>query len=100
MTYNFSNINGSGLLKLTTTVNNELMYQSYGTMIVITVLFICFSAFYHNTKSIKNSVSASLLVSFMIASMLRPINLISDLVFYVNLICLAISFFLLFILKD
>lgn len=98
--YNFSNINGSGLLKLTTTVNTELFAGMYGNLFLITVFVIAISAFYANTSSVKRSFGAASLIVFMLSSFFRIINLIPDITFYVCLVLLAVSTILLFILKE
>lgn len=100
MSYNFSNINGSNVITLSNTVNDTFMYGQMGNLWLIMFFVITLSTFLVKTNDPKRSFSASSLITFILATFLRTINLVNDVAFYLTLVMAAIATFLLFLSKD
>lgn len=78
MSYNLSLINGSGIVPLLTTVNEELMFGWYGRFGLITLFIILSIAFIVRTNNTAKSLTFASLITALSSVLFRTIGLIID----------------------
>ena len=88
--YNLSGMaNSSGIVDLMQTVNSELMFGLMGVMILLTLFFITFMAFYSSSGEAGKSLAASSVICFGLSMLLIILDMISEFVVYLLLIASA-----------
>ena len=83
--------NMSGIVGLTQVVNEQLMRNTFGILLLIAMFAITFMSFMNSTGSASRSFSASAFIAFGLCVLLRIINLVPDLTLYVTLTIAALS---------
>lgn len=83
--------NVTGIVGLFQGVNNNLMYDMLGVMILISISVILFVSFFAATNHFGKSISATLYIAFFLAILLRLMGILTDLVMFSVLILLALS---------
>lgn len=91
MPYNLLNASNSttGLLSLTQSVNDTLMFGWFGSLFLIGVSIVILTSFIFVTNDVKRSVAATSFISFGLALFLRALDLVPDLAIYITLVCAA-----------
>lgn len=91
MVYNLTNIstNTTGLLSLTQSVNDTLMFGWLGSLFLIGISVVLFTSFLFSTNDVKRSVAATCFISFGLALFLRALSLVPDLAIYITLVASA-----------
>ena len=72
-------------------VNTSLMGGWYGSLILIAVTAIMFIAFMQTTDNPRKSIAATLVLSFLLALLLRTLELVPDLAIVLTLVGAAAS---------
>ena len=73
------------------------MADMLGMFILITIFMISLLAFMQSTGRMSTSLAASSFISFMIALLLRAMDIIPDLILYITMGVMALSAAMLFI---
>jgi len=100
MVYNLSNINASGLVPLTQSVNTELMYGHYGNLALLTIFIIIFLGFAAKTRDTKMSFAMTSLFVAVFSIMLRGLNLVPDNTVLVAWVIAGVAGAIHFLIKD
>ncbi len=83
--------NSSGIVSLAQTVNAELMGGYFGVLILITMFALTSFGFIQTTGHTGKSITASSFLIFVLALLLRVVDLVSDITIYVTLALVAFS---------
>ena len=93
MVYNLTDIaaNGTSLVGLIQAVNTDLTFGWFGTLLLMGLVAVAFMSFMWGTQDSAKSISASAMIAFGLAVLLRAMSLISDLTLFITLIASAAS---------
>lgn len=88
MVYNITGIaaNGTDILTLTQGINNTLTMGWLFTMLLIGISIIMFSSFFFSTREIDSSILATAFLTFILAVLLRAVNLVPNITLFITLI--------------
>lgn len=91
MVYNITGIaaNGTDLLTLTQGINTTLTMGWLFTMILIGLSIIIFTSFFYSTREIGGSILATAFITFVLAVLLRAVNLVPNSTLFITLIFAA-----------
>jgi len=78
MVYNMSLINGSGIVPIMQTVNDNLTYGWYGNMALITITIILFMGFFKQSGNAQKAMAFSSLFLGLFSIMFRTMGLVPD----------------------
>lgn len=89
--YNLTGIanNSTGILGFTQGVNETLMFGWLGILILIGLAAVIVSSFYFTSRDWGKSLAAGAYISFILALLLRAIDLIPNLAIFITLIIAA-----------
>lgn len=94
MAYNLTQIStnaSQGLLPLFQSINNILLFDMLGVLMLISIGAIFFIGFYAGTSNSKTSMAGAAFICFVLSLFLRAVSLVSDLVIFTVLIGSAIA---------
>ena len=93
MSYNLTGIgtNSTGLLTFVQNVNTNLVDGMLGNFILFGVVILFWIAFYQTTANSKKAFTVSCWIGFILALIMRMVDLTSDFVIYIFLIGAVLS---------
>lgn len=97
MVYNLSLINGTGIVSLTQTVNQELMFGWFGPMLLLTIFLITFISMVQFSQDARRSFSYASTITAIMSLPVSTLQLASEVWVFGTWIMAAISIFFLFL---
>ena len=93
MVYDLSTLanNTTGMLSLTQNANSLLLDGYFGTLILIGVTVIIFMSFFYFTGEADKTLAATGFVCFIIALLMRGLDLVPNKVLFITLMFAAVS---------
>lgn len=97
MTYNLTLINSTGLLTLTQTVNDNLMFGMFGIMALLSLFVIFMISFYQKTEHGPTSFIYASIICAILSVPMRALSLINELTILIMWTLAALSLLIYFI---